>query len=258
MRRFVLAPLSVLAVLAAILVSCDKTSAPADGTSVSDGSPVASDGAPVPSDGAPAPSFDVPTCTRIVGMSQTRQWYLASFETVAPDDHFELYWTGGAAISSWARPGAWESGTLESPCATGAPTRVIIDVGVGDEILDDEELYTSYIRTAVEMARTRFPGAEIGLQPLVGGPGYRTCSIVYHGVTYDVHASVAAPQVAAVIDELIAQDPTIFRGPDPQLASCDMYRDPLGHLTITTRDGSVTGQDYAGGVIGEFYAGSES
>ncbi len=240
MKRFVVA-LSVLAGLSGVLVSCDKTSAPTDG-------------APAPTDGAPAPSGEVPACTRIIGYSQTRQWYLASFETIAPDDHFELYWTGGAGISSWARPSAWESGSLESQCATGAPTRVVIDVGVGAEILDDEGLYTSYIRAAVEMARTRFPGAEIGLQPIVGGPGYRTCSIDYHGVTYDVHASVAAPQVAEAIDGLIAEDPTIFRGPNPQLASCDMYRDPLGHLTITTRDGSVSGQVYVGRVIGAFYA----
>jgi hypothetical protein len=187
-------------------------------------------------------------------MSQTRQWYRASFETVVPDDRFELYWTGGAAIRSWARPAAWDSGALESPCATGPPTRVVINVGVGQENLGDVDVYASFIRDAVSIARERFPSAEIGLQPMVAGPGHRPCSIVLHGQTTTVNASVAAPSVARAVDEVVAADPTLFRGPDPELAFCTMYRDDIGHLTMTTRDGSVPGDVYAGWVIGEFYA----
>jgi hypothetical protein len=187
-------------------------------------------------------------------MSQTRQWYRASFETVAPDDRFELFWTGGAAIRSWARPAAWDSGALESPCAEGPPTRVVINVGVGQENLGDVEVYAAFIRDAVAMARERFPGAQIGLQPMVAGPDHQPCPIVLHGVSTTVNASIAAPSVARAIDLVAGEDPTLFRGPDPELASCDMYRDDIGHLTMTAEDGSVPGDVYAGRVIGEFYA----
>jgi len=251
-RRRRLAALAIAAVASIALVSCDDAPASGGGTPAATDHPSASGG-----DG-PSPVVDVPTCTRIVGMSQTRQWYRASFETVVPDDRFELFWTGGAAIRSWARPAAWDSGALESPCAAGPPTRVVINVGVGQENLGDVQVYASFIRDAVAIARERFPDAEIGLQPMVAGPGHEACTIVQHGVSSTVNASIAARPVADAIDEVIAEDPTLFRGPDPELGSCAMYRDAIGHLTMTTRDGSVPGDMYAGRVIGEFYAGGES
>ncbi len=250
MRKLGIAVLATLAIASAALVSCNESRAPAHESAA----PARESSAP--SGGTPVPATDIPSCTRIIGYSQTRQWYLASFETVVPDANFELFWSGGAGIRRWASSDDWDSGNLESPCATGAPARIVIDVGVGVEGLGDVNGYASSIRDAVQMARTRFPDAQIGLEPIVGGPGYQDCSIVYQGSTYDVNASVAAPYVAQAIDQVIAEDPTIFRGPDPQVASCDMYRDQLGHLTITTRDGSEPGQVYVGRMIGEFYAGA--
>ena len=133
---------------------------------------------------------------------------------------------------------------------------MVINVGVGQENLGDVQVYASFIRDAVAIARERFPDAQIGLQPMVAGPSHQECTIVLHGVSSTVNASIAAPSVAQAIDEVIAEDPSIFRGPDPELGSCDMYRDDIGHLTMTTRDGSVPGDVYAGRVIGEFYAGA--
>lgn len=240
--------------MVSILASCDGPPASEDGSgSVSDG-PSVSGGGPTSGDDGPPVSNDLPTCTRIVGMSQTRQWYRASFETVVADDRFELFWTGGAAIRSWARPAAWDAGALESPCAAGPPTRVVINVGVGQENLGEVDVYSSFIRDAVAIARERFPDAEIGLQPMVAGPGHQPCTIELHGAPAIVNASVAAPSVARAIDDVVADDPSIFRGPDPELDSCDMYRDDIGHLTMTAEDGSAPGDVYAGRVIGEFYA----
>ena len=101
------AALAVAAFASLVLVACDEAAVSEGGPPVASDHPSASSG-----DGASS-SADVPTCTRIVGMSQTRQWYRASFETVVPDDNFELFWTGGAAIRSWARPAAWDAGALE-------------------------------------------------------------------------------------------------------------------------------------------------
>jgi hypothetical protein len=220
--------------------------------------PPADQTGPTTTGGGAGADGPTPTCTRIVGYSQTRQWYLASFESVVPDERFELFWMGGAAIRAWAGAAAWDSGTLESACATGPPTRLVIDVGVGGENLGDVEAYASFIRDAVAMARARFPGVQIGLQPLVGGPRYAPCTIVHRGALEPVNASVAAPAVAQAIDLVVEEDPAIFRGPNPMLASCDMYRDALGHLTTSTRDDSTSGDVHAGGVIGAFYAGAES
>jgi hypothetical protein len=246
MRKVVAALAAVLAVLSVVLIVLAISDGPAPDLGPTDDATPAGEGT----------AGSIPTCTRVVGYSQTRQWFQASFETVVPDDRFELFWAGGAAIRSWARPAAWESGTLESPCETGTPTRLVIDVGVGEENLGDVEAYASFIRDAVAIARASFPGAEIGLQPIVGGPRYAPCTIVVRGTIEQVNASIVAPAVAEAIDEVVAEDPTIFRGPNPRLGSCDMYRDALGHLTTSTRGGPTPGDVYAGEVIGAFYAES--
>ena len=206
-----------------------------------------------PNAGGPVSSGRIPACTMFVGYSQTFQWYRASFESVVPDERFELLWGGGRAIRSWADPDTWANANLESACATEDPDRIVIDVGVGTDGLGDVGWYASLIRDAVATARELYPGAQIGLQPIVGGPGYRPCPIEDRLGTSAVNASVAAPAVAEAIDDVVAEDPTLFRGPNPQLASCDMYRDALGHLTTFAHDGSVPGQVYAGREIGAFY-----
>ena len=176
--------------------------------------------------GAATPALAETECTRIVGYSQTRQWFNRGFESVVDGGSYELFWRSGGSLEGWASGANWSAGTLQSACTTGPPTRVVLDVAVGTED-GTSPLIPGQLLSAVNQARSRFPGAVVGVQPIVGGPGYAICP--YQTGTVD--ASVQAPNLAVRIDAAVANDPALFRGPNPQVPDCSMYRDERGHLT---------------------------
>ncbi len=62
------------------------------------------------------------SCTRVVGFSQTEQWFTGGgFEPVAGDAEWELLWEPGSTIEKWADPDfvGW-SNPVVSACAAGS------------------------------------------------------------------------------------------------------------------------------------------
>jgi hypothetical protein len=192
-----------------------------------------------------APAGAAPTCTQVIGFSQTLQWYQEGgvFESVVDDARWQLLGRGGASIDQWQNPDyeGW-SDPLYSPCANGsaAPDRVVLTVsGIYGA---DEDAWVAAIAPVVTVIETKYPSAaEILLQPVVGGPGHADC--FFQGEL--VRASWQHAHIDAAIARLVAGH--VAAGASPEVGSCDHYIDQVGHLTDA-------GGRAAGASIGAFYA----
>jgi hypothetical protein len=184
------------------------------------------------------------SCTRVVGFSQTEQWFTGGgFEPVAGDAGWELLWEPGATIEKWAAPDfvGW-SNPIVSACTDGSPDRLVLTVTGAERPV---ARWVEDITAAVATAKVKYPGAAIVLQPIVGGPDEQLCP----GVRRDsVRASVNHPIIDQAIGMVVAEVAGVATGASPEVRSCADYRDDLGHLT----DAAV---GPIGEEIAEFYAG---
>lgn len=190
-------------------------------------------------------------CTRVLGFSQTRQWYAArdggGFEAVLDGDRWELFYHLGAGITLWADPNSrmWTQSDLWSPCSlrSGDPDRVLLTIST-DTYLPDVAAWVSYISRAVSTIRSKYPNVrEIILQPVVGGPDGGRCEL--DGAT--VRATFNHPYIAMAIEKMV--DRGVVAGASPEVRSCADYQDSAGHLSPEARAA-------IGAAIGEHYAGS--
>lgn len=172
-------------------------------------------------------------CTEVIGFSQTAQWYKAGpFERLVGDARWQLRAQSGAGVTAWADAG-YSGWTVDpwSPCASGSrhPRRVVLTIsGVAST---EVARWRREIRAAISTIRAKYPKVKrILLQPVVGGPGHRTCLL--DGVP--VKASAAHPIIDAAIRGLVNGD-DLRRGADPLVRKCADYRDRKGHLTEAAR-----------------------
>jgi hypothetical protein len=198
----------------------------------------------VPPSPASAASF---TCTRVLGFSQTRQWYLDApdFEQVVGNDAWELLWVKGAGMK-WQNPSfqGWTA-PVASPCTvrSGDPDRVLLTVGVSPCVVDVSCIATT-IRNAVATIRLKYPHVEqIVLQPLVGGPGHSLCYTI-DGIL--IRASYQHPYMDEAIAASVGGD--VVAGDSPEVRTCSDYADDKGSGHF---DRAVRG--IIGRAIGEFY-----
>ena len=82
---------------------------------------------------ASAACAEPPTCTHVIGFSQSSEWYetLGIFEDGVDDDRWQLRWIIGGGVDLWQDPNyAGWSEPLVSPCAEGsaAPDRVLLTI----------------------------------------------------------------------------------------------------------------------------------
>lgn len=185
-------------------------------------------------------------CTRVLGFSQTRQWYwYGGFERFVDEARWELFAHHGAGIRQWADPTSrmWTQSDLDSPCleGSGSPDRVLLTIS-DDQYVDDVSIWVTYIRSAVDTIRAMYPSVrQIVLQPVVGGPGGEPCE--HGGIT--VRATFNQPFVRRAIAQVTGG--SIVAGASPQVRTCDDYQDSAGHLEGDAREP-------IGQALGEFYA----
>jgi hypothetical protein len=167
------------------------------------------------------------SCTRVVGFSQTEQWFTGGgFEPVAGDAGWELLWEPGSTIEKWADPGfvGW-SNPVVSACTSGSPDRLVLTVTGAERPV---AMWVEGITSAVATAKAKYPGVAIVLQPIVGGPDEQLCP----GVRREsVRASVNHPIIDEAIGMVVADAAGVASGASPEVRSCADYRDDLGHLT---------------------------
>lgn len=187
-------------------------------------------------------TLDEVSCTQVLGFSQSLEWYggLSLADYMADDGPpkspsletgvFLPNWQGafyvGASVEKWLDPGflAWSGndGTtheVATHCDRDQVDRVVFNVS-GEARPADE--WASIIESVAELIRENFPAVrQIVMQPVVGAPD---------GACQEVLAARNHPDIAEGIRK-VAQRGMVEAGPEPKVATCDQFRDGLGHLT---------------------------
>jgi hypothetical protein len=190
-------------------------------------------------------------CTRVLGYSQTRQWYLDApdFEQVVGNDQWELLWRKGAGIK-WQNPNyvGWTD-PVASPCVerSGDPDRVLLTIGAGK--CTDTSCRATEIRKAVATIRLKYPNvAQILLQPLVGGPAHSLC---YTTDGLLISASYLHPLIDEAIAATVGGD--TLAGASPEVRTCSDYSNDAGSGHFVRAARGIIGR-----MIGEFYVGLDT
>lgn len=186
-------------------------------------------------------------CTKVVGFSQTNQWFTAGFENFVENNRRQLLWRSSSNIDLWADPNfAGWSEPLVSPCAQAStnPDRVVLTISGNRN--SDPNWWADQIRAVIGVIRAKYPAVrQIVLQPVVGGPNHSVC--MFEGQA--IRASENHPVIDQGIAKVLGGD--VFAGISPEVRTCADYRDQLGHL-------QAAGNQVAGETIGRYYASLNS
>jgi hypothetical protein len=127
----------------------------------------------VPPDEGPPQSF---TCTRIIGINATAEWYSRGFETLVDNGKWELVRVHSGFVELWANPGssAWSTNPT-SGCAGGAKPDRVIFVGLNFQS-NKLEQWLPPLTAVVKNLQAKFPGIKrIELATFVRAPGNKGC-----------------------------------------------------------------------------------
>jgi hypothetical protein len=171
----------------------------------------------------PVPPAHAAACTRVIGGSQTSNWYSnGGFEALVVNAEWERQSRGGQSIDTWAVDGTGWFTSVLSACTPKVtlPTRLVIHVLPGHT---DASVPTvsAQIAAAISAVATKVPSVtNIILIPPV------------HGVGCD-HVTLSRVQPATI--EAINQNlsPTVSAGPAVVVPDCAYFSDNAGHLTGT-------------------------
>jgi D-psicose/D-tagatose/L-ribulose 3-epimerase len=174
----------------------------------------------------PAPASEDFTCTEILGVSVTGDWFGAGFENGIDGDRWQVRWRTHAFLQLWADPGSdlWAL-PAQSPCRLGSadPDRVIF-TAVNWEYKTREE-WTEKLDALVTTLRAKRPGARrIELMTMLRGPGNRSCG--------NEQMTVVPPYVDEAIAAVAARHPgLVTAAPKVELTTCDPFLNGGPHYT---------------------------
>jgi hypothetical protein len=191
----------------------------------------APDGVPAPA-ASPAPSAAARpaaatstspfSCTEVIGLTITAEWYSAGFELLVPDAQFQARTRPHTFVDQWADPAhaAW-SEPVTSPCSehSQAPERLALFAANWKLTTRDE--WTKVLEAFVATAQQRYPGLrELDLFTVLRGPNNETCGdpkSVVDPMIDDAIASIAAahPGLVHAAPKLEAPDCSVFEKGGP-------------------------------------------
>ncbi len=166
-------------------------------------------------------------CTRVIGFSQTKNWwFLGHFETLVDETKWEIQAEGGQSIGEIADPGGpiWNQNVV-SPC--GTTDRVVLQVSPDPHDPSQQNVATTAMLTeqAIDTVRSKIPSVqEIDLLAVVGGPSHDDCGGVFAAT---IHPIVDQAISRVLTDVTTGVGTTI----SPEVSDCSMFRDGKGHLT---------------------------
>jgi hypothetical protein len=117
------------------------------------------------------------TCTLIIGINATQEWYSKGFESMVDNGKWELIKVHSGFVELWADPknGVWGTGP-SSPCAqnAGNPDRVIFIALNFDTTMLDQ--WVPPLTAVVKNLKMKYPGVKrIELGTFVRAPGNKPC-----------------------------------------------------------------------------------
>jgi hypothetical protein len=186
-----------------------------------------------PSGGPGAPAPTAPrgpfTCSLVIGISATGDWFKAGFEKIVDNDRWQLMAVHSGFIDYWADPKhkIWDS-KPSSACTTNAdnPDRVILTaLSFHWEKITLEEWLT-HLSAAVKNFKARYSNLEnVELATFVRSPGDKPCPLGDTFRTYDMLEQDAAYEM------MPARFPGLVTvAPKVHVDSCDDYAGHPPHL----------------------------
>jgi hypothetical protein len=135
-----------------------------------------SDATAGPDDAGPPPSSAY-TCTMMIGILATEEWYDHGFESMVDNSKWELVWVHSGFVELWANPSdpVWST-AITSPCARNAdkPDRVIFLALNFD--YDTPAQWNPVVAAAVVNIEAKYPSAKrIELRTFIRAPGNQAC-----------------------------------------------------------------------------------
>ena len=201
----------------------------------------------------PAATAGTFTCTRVLGASHTRQWFLDApeFEIAVGSDTWELVYRKGSALR-WQNPDyiGWSDPPL-SPCAerSGDPDRVLLNVS-SSGVHEDVSYWVENIQRTLATIRSKYPNLrQILLQPIWGGPNNQVCTLE-RDPSVLIRASVNHPYIDQAVVQVDAADTVgdVEVGILPHLVTCLDYSNDKGSGHVDRGRRGFYGQ-----MIGDFY-----
>jgi hypothetical protein len=187
------------------------------GTEILASRPAAVAKAPV----APSPY----TCTEVIGVSVTGDWFNAGFEEGLDNSKWQVRWKQHAFIEQWAdaQNALWTM-PPQSACAARSndPDHVIF-VGVNWQYKTQAEWEQKY-GEVIDVLKKRYPGLKrIDLLTMLRGPNNQTC-----GSTM----TVVQPFIDAAVASMVAKHPgLVFAAPKVETPTCEIFTKGGPHFT---------------------------
>ncbi len=206
-----------------------------------------SGGAPTPIDsppGAPDPESAF-TCTHLIGINATAEWYGAGFETMVDNAKWQMVRVHSGFVDLWANPtaAAWNTGAT-SACATNSktPDRVIF-IGLRFEWTSKQQ-WVDALTAVVKNLKAKFPGLKrIELGTFVRGPGNKPCG------SRPAYRSTIHPSQDEAIAEVVATDTKLLRAsPKFEVTACSDFTGNPPHF-------AGGGARNVAKVVGDYYTG---
>jgi hypothetical protein len=180
-----------------------------------------SDGADAsgPSDAGIPPSSAY-TCTMMIGIQATEEWYDHGFESMVDNSKWELVWVHSGFVELWADPNdpVWST-PITSPCTQDAtkPDRVIFLALNFD--YDTATQWNPVVAAAAANIKAKYPSAKrIELRTFIRAPGNQACPQA------PAPRSTITPAEDDALALAAAADPTrVFVAPKFEAKTCGEY-----------------------------------
>jgi hypothetical protein len=227
----------------------------AGGDSDDAGAPAGTDSAPAGtggSSGTPVPAGmaepeSMYTCTHLIGINATEEWFDAGFQSIVEDAKWQIVRVHSGFVDLWANPGNgfWNT-KVSSPCAMNSdkPDRIIF-VGLKFE-WTDKKLWVDALTAVVKNLKDKYPGVKrIELSYFVRAPGNKPCGSA-PGYRSTIH-----PSQDEATAEVVATDPVLLRAsPKFEVTACSDFSGNPPHF-------SGTGNKNVAKLVGAWYTGKQ-
>ncbi|MES1209439.1 MAG: hypothetical protein ABUS79_26165 [Pseudomonadota bacterium] len=202
------------------------------------------------------------TCTEVIGLGLTNEWWSQGFLSAVDKTKFQLKWHHQGYVEAWADPNSpfWVNqgdsqapdggAPIQSPCAKDslAPDRVMF-VAVDFDLVTQSAWVTA-LDSVVATIKGKYSTnlKRIELTTLVRCPGNMMCnSKANYGpganVTVSREDCYVPPYVDAAIAQVVAANPDLLAvGPEPQATMCDS---PVNGPHLSTASNIAAASAYA-------------
>lgn len=117
------------------------------------------------------------TCTHVIGINATAEWYNRGFESLVDGSKWQLVRVHSGFVQLWADPnaGAWNTGATSACTANGKNPDRVLFVGLNFDY-DKLDQWLPNLRAVAKNLKTKFPGVKrIELGTFVRAPGNKAC-----------------------------------------------------------------------------------